>query len=136
MKVELPSHTCCNLRGFGVLRKGIENERQKTSQNDIKIGFWALRGRIFEFLGGVLRDLIFDEFLVCKKTTENQKKTRRRRERAILRQGSAGRGGSSRGFLSQQESARVSKIHQRDLSARSRSLPCPPLSQSWHKQVP
>ena len=108
-RTELAFGTCYDLRGFRVSRKGIENVRQKTFKNSPKIELWALRGWIFDFLGGFLRGLIFDEFVICNNSAENQKKTRRRRKRAIGQQGSAAEAGSSRGFWSQQESASVSE---------------------------
>ena len=36
----------------------------KVIQNEVKIEFWALRGRIFVILGGFARGLIFDELLI------------------------------------------------------------------------
>ena len=108
-RTELACGTCYDLRGFGGSRKGIENGRQKASQNDLKIELWALRGRIFEILGVFLRGLILDEFMICKKTTGNLKNSRRRRKRARPRARSAAEAGPSGGFWSLQESARVSK---------------------------
>ena len=101
--------TCYDLQGFGVSRKGIENERQKASKNNPKIELWVLRGLIFEFLGGFWRGLIFDEFLICKKTAENQKNRDGGEKERDPGQGSAAEAGSSGGFWSLQESARVSK---------------------------
>ena len=46
------------IRGFGVMRKGIENERPKGYQNEIQIKLWALRGRIFRYLEGFSRGLL------------------------------------------------------------------------------
>ena len=37
-------------------------------KSDPKINIWALRGPIFEILGGFLRSLIFDEFSIGKKS--------------------------------------------------------------------
>ena len=35
-------------------------------KSDPKIDIWALRGPIFEILGGLFRSLIFDEFSIGK----------------------------------------------------------------------
>ena len=44
------------------------------SQNNPQIELWAIRGLIFQFWVGCLRDLIFDEFMIGKKRQqfENQ----------------------------------------------------------------
>ena len=121
-RTELAFDTCYGLRGFGVSRKGIENERQKASKNDPKIEFWAPRGRLFEFLGGFLRGLIFDEFLICKNSAENQKKNATEAQKGDSAARVGGRGGVQQRLL---ESARVSKSQQE--SAKSiwhASCPC------------
>ena len=48
MRTKSISHYMCGkIRGFGVSLKGIENERQKGSQNEAKIELWAPKGQIF-----------------------------------------------------------------------------------------
>ena len=37
-------------------------------KSEPKIGVWAIRGRTFEVLGGILRSLIFDEFSIGEKS--------------------------------------------------------------------
>ena len=38
-----------------------------------KIDLWAIRGSIFEVLGGFVRTLLFDEFWDVRKSTKNDK---------------------------------------------------------------
>ena len=42
-------------------------------KSDPKIDIWALRGQIFEILGGFLRSRIFDGFLIGEKSAKNLK---------------------------------------------------------------
>ena len=70
-KTELAFDTCYDLRGFGVSRKCIENPGQKGSTNAIEIELWALRGRIFEILGGFLRGRTFYGFSIYNNSVEN-----------------------------------------------------------------
>ena len=42
-------------------------------KSDPKIDIWALRGPIFEILGGFLRSQIFNGFLIGKKSAKNRK---------------------------------------------------------------
>ena len=39
-------------------------------KSDPKIDIWALRGQIFEILGGFLRSQIFDGFLIGEKSAK------------------------------------------------------------------
>ena len=66
----LPREYAC-FQKIDVYGKSIENGRQKDSKNDVKIKLWALRGLIFEILGGFLRGLIFDELLIGQKAEKN-----------------------------------------------------------------
>ena len=45
--------------------------KMKGKRNHFKIKLWASRSQIFEFLGGCLRGLIFDEFSNGKTPTTN-----------------------------------------------------------------
>ena len=74
--------TCCKIRGFGVSRKGIENEKQNGFLNNPQIEFWAFRGFVVEFLGSGLRGLIFDDF-DWQENRQLIEKSRRRREKIV-----------------------------------------------------
>ena len=84
-----------HLAGFGVSRKHIENERQKGVQIITKLSFGCSWGQNFEFLEVLLRSLIYDEYLIGKKSTPNQKNRHGDEKKTIVQHGSAGRAGSS-----------------------------------------
>ena len=116
-----------------MFRESASKMEGKRGQNDLKIKLSALRGRIFEVLGGFLRGLIFDEFLICKKAAENMRNSRRRRTRGSHPGGSAEGAGSSRGFWSLQGSGKsLQEAFEtpRAPASRGRRIlmapPCPP----------
>ena len=63
-------------------------------KSDPKIDVWALEGSLFEVLGWFLRSLIFDEFLIWKKSAIWGLRVGKRRFEVIMARGSAGRAGS------------------------------------------
>ena len=67
----------------------MEKGCQKVPKNDLKIETLALLGRIFEILGGFGRGLIFNEFSIGKKLSENLENGGFEVRKAKFRKGSA-----------------------------------------------
>ena len=107
MNTELPFDVCCNWKGFGVLRKGIKTERQKTPKLiwQSSLGAWS---RICDLLEVIVEESELWWIFCLQKSTTNQEESRRCCERMIPQHASVGRVDSSRGFWRQQESAGVS----------------------------